>query len=252
MHWRYSTRRLGGVRLRAPSSGPTARVRLNAPSIGARPAWLAKKRRGTTQRTARDAAAQSRRAGAPDTIRRAGDRVGRTGPDPDVVVVDACGAGLYDLTVAKAQNQSLVDKRDSLKRTYESGDSAPELSDKAARLGLVPAGTLRDWSSANGPRKRAGQGRRRRRAVRLARSIRSRSTTRCATSTPARSTTRRDCRVPARMRRRRKLRRTAANPPTGPPASWCSLRGAGCAQRPPPTPTSDGGAPGPNPRRTAQ
>ncbi len=46
----------------------------------------------------------------------------------------------YDLTLAKAQNQSLVDKRDSLKRTYESGDSAPELSDKAARLGLVPAG----------------------------------------------------------------------------------------------------------------
>ncbi|QKT07585.1 hypothetical protein HUN08_10560 [Gordonia sp. X0973] len=45
----------------------------------------------------------------------------------------------YELTVAKTQNQSLLDKRDGLKRTYESGDSAPELSDKAARLGLVPA-----------------------------------------------------------------------------------------------------------------
>jgi len=45
----------------------------------------------------------------------------------------------YELTMAKAQNQSLVDKRDALKRTYESADSAPELSDKAARLGLIPA-----------------------------------------------------------------------------------------------------------------
>ncbi|MFT4202118.1 MAG: hypothetical protein QM634_15445, partial [Gordonia sp. (in: high G+C Gram-positive bacteria)] len=45
----------------------------------------------------------------------------------------------YELTVAKTANQSLVDKRDALKRTYESADSAPELSDKAARLGLVPA-----------------------------------------------------------------------------------------------------------------
>nr|WP_212763460.1 hypothetical protein [Gordonia araii] len=44
----------------------------------------------------------------------------------------------YELTVAKTQNQALVDKRDALKRTYESADSAPELSDKAARLGLVP------------------------------------------------------------------------------------------------------------------
>ncbi|GAA3038092.1 hypothetical protein GCM10010528_18330 [Gordonia defluvii] len=45
----------------------------------------------------------------------------------------------YELTVAKVAHQSLVDKRDALKRTYESADSAPELSDKAARLGLVPA-----------------------------------------------------------------------------------------------------------------
>ncbi|MFT3900332.1 MAG: hypothetical protein QM728_08820 [Gordonia sp. (in: high G+C Gram-positive bacteria)] len=44
----------------------------------------------------------------------------------------------YELTVAKVANQTLVDKRDALKRTYESADSSPELADKAARLGLVP------------------------------------------------------------------------------------------------------------------
>lgn len=45
----------------------------------------------------------------------------------------------YRLGVERQQNQALVDKRDSLKRTYESGDSAPELSDKATKLGMIPA-----------------------------------------------------------------------------------------------------------------
>ncbi|GAA1482889.1 hypothetical protein GCM10009624_33290 [Gordonia sinesedis] len=45
----------------------------------------------------------------------------------------------YALSVERKQNQALMDRRDTLKRTYESGDSAPELSDKAARLGMIPA-----------------------------------------------------------------------------------------------------------------
>ncbi|MGV9710203.1 hypothetical protein ACWDTI_06015 [Gordonia sp. NPDC003424] len=45
----------------------------------------------------------------------------------------------YRLGVERQQNQALVDKRDSLKRDYESGDSAPELSDKATKLGMIPA-----------------------------------------------------------------------------------------------------------------
>ncbi|MFT4043833.1 MAG: hypothetical protein QM673_11795 [Gordonia sp. (in: high G+C Gram-positive bacteria)] len=45
----------------------------------------------------------------------------------------------YRLGIERKENQALMDHRDSLKRTYESGDSAPELSDKAARLGMIPA-----------------------------------------------------------------------------------------------------------------
>lgn len=45
----------------------------------------------------------------------------------------------YRLGIARQENQSLSDKRDSLKQDYESGDSAPELSDKASRLGLIAA-----------------------------------------------------------------------------------------------------------------
>lgn len=45
----------------------------------------------------------------------------------------------YSLESARQTNQLLSDKRDNLKRTVDSGDSAPELSDKAAKLGMVPA-----------------------------------------------------------------------------------------------------------------
>lgn len=45
----------------------------------------------------------------------------------------------YRLGAERAQNQTLMDRRDSLKRSFESGDSAPELSDKASRLGMIPA-----------------------------------------------------------------------------------------------------------------
>ncbi|MGV9826212.1 hypothetical protein [Gordonia sp. NPDC003429] len=45
----------------------------------------------------------------------------------------------YRLGVERKENQALMDRRDSLKRSYESGDSAPELSDKASRLGMIPA-----------------------------------------------------------------------------------------------------------------
>lgn len=45
----------------------------------------------------------------------------------------------YDLSAARAQNQTLVDQRDALKKRFESADAAPDLSDKAAQLGMVPA-----------------------------------------------------------------------------------------------------------------
>lgn len=45
----------------------------------------------------------------------------------------------YQLGIERQENQALVDRRDQLKREYESGDSAPELSDKATQLGLVPS-----------------------------------------------------------------------------------------------------------------
>ncbi|MEE4023181.1 hypothetical protein V1Y59_08840 [Gordonia sp. PKS22-38] len=48
-------------------------------------------------------------------------------------------ADSYKLGVERQENQALVDRRDSLKRTYESGNSAPELSDKASQLGMIPA-----------------------------------------------------------------------------------------------------------------
>ena len=44
----------------------------------------------------------------------------------------------YRLGIERKTNQALLDRRDSLKRSYESGDSAPELSDKAAKLGMIP------------------------------------------------------------------------------------------------------------------
>lgn len=45
----------------------------------------------------------------------------------------------YQLGVAREQNEQLSDRRDALKKAYESGDSAPELSDKAGALGMIPA-----------------------------------------------------------------------------------------------------------------
>ncbi len=48
-------------------------------------------------------------------------------------------ADSYRLGEERQENQALLDRRDTLKRSYESGDSAPELADKASRLGLIPA-----------------------------------------------------------------------------------------------------------------
>ncbi|MEP9414134.1 hypothetical protein ABLE92_07245 [Gordonia sp. VNQ95] len=45
----------------------------------------------------------------------------------------------YEIGLARNENQALADHADALKRTFESGNSAPELSDKASALGLVPA-----------------------------------------------------------------------------------------------------------------
>ncbi|GAB85943.1 hypothetical protein RVF83_21360 [Gordonia rubripertincta] len=45
----------------------------------------------------------------------------------------------YKLGIERTENQSLIDQRDALKRTFESGNSAPELSREATRLGMIPS-----------------------------------------------------------------------------------------------------------------
>ncbi|MFZ2512596.1 MAG: hypothetical protein WAW85_16065 [Gordonia sp. (in: high G+C Gram-positive bacteria)] len=45
----------------------------------------------------------------------------------------------YALESLRKQNQILTEQRNDLKRTADSGDSAPELADKAAKLGMIPA-----------------------------------------------------------------------------------------------------------------
>ncbi|MFT4126495.1 MAG: hypothetical protein QM662_09715 [Gordonia sp. (in: high G+C Gram-positive bacteria)] len=47
--------------------------------------------------------------------------------------------GSYELGVARQENQALTDRLNALRRTYDSGNSAPELADSAGRLGLIPA-----------------------------------------------------------------------------------------------------------------
>lgn len=45
----------------------------------------------------------------------------------------------YALESLRKQNQVLTEQRNDLQRTADSGDSAPELADKAAKLGMIPA-----------------------------------------------------------------------------------------------------------------
>ncbi|GAC55869.1 hypothetical protein GOHSU_02_00120 [Gordonia hirsuta DSM 44140 = NBRC 16056] len=45
----------------------------------------------------------------------------------------------YALESVRQEHRLLTERRNDLKRTADSGDSAPELADKAARLGMVPA-----------------------------------------------------------------------------------------------------------------
>lgn len=45
----------------------------------------------------------------------------------------------YQLSAAKQQNEDLQNRLQAVKKTYESGQSAPELADKATKLGLIPA-----------------------------------------------------------------------------------------------------------------
>ncbi|WP_328858218.1 hypothetical protein OG579_04305 [Williamsia herbipolensis] len=71
-----------------------------------------------------------------------------------VVAILAVGLGLtlwlsttaaqtsYELSAKRQENQTLIDRRDALKKSFESGDSAPELSDKATALGMIPASNV--------------------------------------------------------------------------------------------------------------
>ncbi|MGJ0120853.1 hypothetical protein ACQ7HM_16755 [Williamsia sp. MIQD14] len=71
-----------------------------------------------------------------------------------VIAILAVGLGLtlwlsttaaqtsYELSAKRQENQTLIDRRDALKKSFESGDSAPELSDKATALGMIPASNV--------------------------------------------------------------------------------------------------------------
>jgi len=45
----------------------------------------------------------------------------------------------YQLSAAKQQNEDLQNRLQAVKKTYESGQSAPELAEKATKLGMIPA-----------------------------------------------------------------------------------------------------------------
>ncbi|MFD4183719.1 hypothetical protein [Rhodococcus sp. NPDC058514] len=45
----------------------------------------------------------------------------------------------YELSAAKAHNQSLIEQRSALERDVQEGNSAPELARKATALGMIPA-----------------------------------------------------------------------------------------------------------------
>ncbi|MFT4089009.1 MAG: hypothetical protein QM658_18000 [Gordonia sp. (in: high G+C Gram-positive bacteria)] len=45
----------------------------------------------------------------------------------------------YGLEDVRTQNQQLIDRRDELKKIADAGDAAPDLGDKAAKYGMVPA-----------------------------------------------------------------------------------------------------------------
>ncbi|WP_333716495.1 hypothetical protein [Gordonia sp. (in: high G+C Gram-positive bacteria)] len=45
----------------------------------------------------------------------------------------------YRLGAVRSENQKLSDRVDTLKQTFESGDSAAALSDKAGKLGMIPS-----------------------------------------------------------------------------------------------------------------
>ncbi|MFZ2242808.1 MAG: hypothetical protein WAV90_25190, partial [Gordonia amarae] len=87
-----------------------------------------------------------------------------------IIVVLVAGLGLslwlstkaaqdsYRLGVARSENQSLSDRVDTLKQTFESGDSAAALSDKAGKLGMIPSDNPpRMIVGADGKRRVVGQ-----------------------------------------------------------------------------------------------
>ena len=87
-----------------------------------------------------------------------------------IIVVLVAGLGLslwlstkaaqdsYRLGVVRSENQSLSDRVDTLKQTFESGDSAAALSDKAGKLGMIPSDNPpRMIVGADGKRRVVGQ-----------------------------------------------------------------------------------------------
>ena len=129
------------------------------------------------ERASRSALAQRAIDRRSRRIARGGDaaasRTGRVRRIPfvvPIVIVLVAGLGLslwlstkaaqdsYRLGVARNENQSLSDRVDTLKQTFESGDSATALSDKAGKLGMIPSDNPpRMIVEGNGTRRVVGQ-----------------------------------------------------------------------------------------------
>lgn len=143
--------RRGRRSARRAGSGALAGERANRSSSASKA--LDRRRRRTEKQAAKQSRTRGGRAAAlTSTTAAAATRRARKVPFVvPVVALLVLGLGLslwlstkaaqdsYRLGIERTQNQSLMDRRDSLKRTYESGDSAPEIARRAAKQGMIPS-----------------------------------------------------------------------------------------------------------------
>ncbi|MBL1077793.1 hypothetical protein JK358_25655 [Nocardia sp. 2] len=109
---------------------------------------------GAAQRAyARRRSRESGRVELPPVLRRSGEPMarGRMGFVAGIIALLGCGLALtlllttratedsYQLGAERAANQKLIDEKAALQREVEAADSAPELAQRAAELGMIPA-----------------------------------------------------------------------------------------------------------------
>ncbi|WP_276313999.1 hypothetical protein [Nocardia huaxiensis] len=109
---------------------------------------------GAAQRAyARRRSREEGRADLPPVLRRTGQPLprGRMSFVAGIIALLGCGLALtllltthatedsYELGRARAANQKLIDEKAALQREVEAADSAPELAQRAAELGMIPA-----------------------------------------------------------------------------------------------------------------